>query len=64
MCQRQQREVCQKRNIARVKYGENVIYYFEKGCFSAVLWLVNRLKRTDEIVFSDVGKQLPHGSDF
>ena len=45
---------CQKRNIAGVKCKKDVICYLEKGCFSAMVRVVSRL-RTDEIVFSEVG---------
>ena len=49
---------CQKRNIVRVKCKENVICYFEKGCFSTMVRVVSWLRRTDEVVFSKVGKKL------
>ena len=50
--------MCQKRNIAGVKCKKDVICYFEKGCFSAVVRAVSGLRRTDEIMFSEIGKQL------
>ena len=49
---------CQKRNIARVMCKKDVIGYSEKGCFSAMGKVVSGLRRTDEIVFSEIGKQL------
>ena len=35
----------------------NVICYFERGTFSAMVKAVGGLRRTDETVFSEVGKQ-------
>ena len=46
---------CQKRNIAGVKCKKDAICYFEKGCFSAMVKAVSRLRRTDELVFSEIG---------
>ena len=46
---------CQKRNIAGVKYKKDVICYFEKGCFSAMVRVVIGLRRTDELMFSETG---------
>ena len=45
----------QKRNIAGVKCKKNVICYFEKGCFSAMVRVVSGLRRTDELVLSETG---------
>ena len=46
---------CQKRNIAGVKCKKEVICYFEKGCFSAMVRVASRLRRTDELIFSEIG---------
>ena len=46
----------QKRNIAGVKCKKDVICFSEKGSFSAMERAVSGL-RTDEIVFSEIGKQ-------
>ena len=46
---------CQKRNIAGVKYKKDVICYFEKGCFSAMVRAAGGLRRTDGLMFSEIG---------
>ena len=46
---------CQKRNVAGVKCKKDVICYFEKGCFSAMVRAVNGLRRTGELMFSEIG---------
>ena len=46
-----------ERNIVSVKCKEGVICYHDKGCFSATARAVSG-ERTDEIVFSEVGKQV------
>ena len=46
---------CQKRNIAGVKCKKDVICYFEKGCFSAMVRAVSGLRRTDEPLFKEIG---------
>ena len=57
MCQRQLKKprVSEERNIAGVKCKKDVICYFEKGCFGAIVRAVSGLKRTDELVFSEIG---------
>ena len=44
--------------ISRRAVSLHVICYFEKDCFSAVVRAVSGLRRTDEIMFSEIGKQL------
>ena len=39
----------------RSQVQKDVICYFEKGCFSAIVRAVSGLKRTDELVFSEIG---------
>ena len=46
---------CKKRNTAGVKRKKDVICYFEKGCFSAMVRAVSGLRRTDELMFSETG---------
>ena len=53
---------CQKKNIAGGKCKKDVICYFEKGCYSAMVRAVSRWRKTDEVVFSEVGKQLPENN--
>ena len=47
---RDPRVFARRKNITRVKCKQDVICYFEKGCFTVVVRAVRRL-RTDEIVF-------------
>ena len=37
------------------KCKKDVICYFEKGCFSAMVRAVSGLRRTDELMFSEIG---------
>ena len=57
MCQRQLKKprVSEERNIAGVKCKKDVMCYFEKGCVSAMARAVSGLRRTDELMFSEIG---------
>ena len=44
-----------RRNTAGVKCKKDVICYFEKGCVSPMVRAVSGLRRTDELVFSEIG---------
>ena len=46
---------CQKRNIAGIRRKKDVICYVEKGCFSAMVRAVSGLRRTGELMFSEIG---------
>ena len=56
LCQRQLKDprVSEEKHC-RSQVQKDVICYFEKGCFSAIVRAVSGLKRTDELVFSEIG---------
>ena len=56
LCQKQLKDprVSEEKHC-RSQVQKDVICYFEKDCFSAIVRAVSGLKRTDELVFSEIG---------
>ena len=40
----------EQRNVADIMSCEEIVYYFKKGSFSAIVWAIGRLKGVEEII--------------